>query len=476
MFKSKCILAICLAFFLYSPTQSQQNIITITKEKGELKISKLPSQKIKKGDFYKIKLKGVNLNNYKIIINSKDTIISPKVTIPDFGSFPIELLQNIIESDEVKTIIANLKEASGKTSSIIPNAYSNNIGLLTSSDLKKKNTTSDDVIISSAWDEIWLLELEEERIKSFADALWQITQNIDQLKLKIYLSQLNYKRDSLSKEGLISFKVVLAEIQTLRNQLKSTRVEIQEAIKKSEEGAKEASASTKKAKEAFAKQYADLLTSIESATKSIDAKTIHQLLSSLLYMEDNTKNGFQVTRQFQGEKEMINISLLPWENDSRLPSYHTAFTFPKTTTYTEVGISFYYSELYDKEYSIIGDTEMAPSYRLVEEDKAKGEIGTTILLRYGGRLKPGLGIHATIGPGISINRKLRPRLLMGGGFAIGRHHMLTFDGGFIAGYVDRKSNAFNLDVNYATVPEQITIPKLKLNYFISIGVIYNINF
>jgi hypothetical protein len=151
--------------------------------------------------------------------------------------------------------------------------------------------------------------------------------------------------------------------------------------------------------------------------------------------------------------------------------------FPhKIKSYTSVGLSYYASTLYDKAYSttktIINDS--TNHFKFTEEEDNNFELGLAALLRYGRKSKKhNFGGHFSVGAGVSLTNTIKPRFLFGGGFSIGKKHMLAVDLGGIVGYVDTLSKTIDLKkTDYPEKPETITVSKVGFGRFLSIGYIY----
>jgi hypothetical protein len=143
-----------------------------------------------------------------------------------------------------------------------------------------------------------------------------------------------------------------------------------------------------------------------------------------------------------------------------------------------VGTSIYYAYgLKNERYSLVGSTVgTTTTYKIVEESNMKNELGIAALLRYGCKNKDSkYGKHFSMGTGISIEKSPRPRLLIGGGFSYGTKHNFTFDVGLIAGYCDEKSKIVDLNETYTDKPTNITVTKLRMGGFISLGYMFKIN-
>jgi len=175
------------------------------------------------------------------------------------------------------------------------------------------------------------------------------------------------------------------------------------------------------------------------------------------------------------EQKEIKISIKPKDKNSGLPSWESSYFIPGPALhYAGTGASFYFAGLIDENYSVLKTINAAGDTisRLAKEDDGIGEIGSAVLFRFGKLNKNGeFGYHFTVGPGISLNNKPKPRLLIGGGLSCGKTHALAFDGGLVAGFVNKLSNAYTLDQDYIQI-EEPTVTALKASWFFSVGYIY----
>lgn len=182
--------------------------------------------------------------------------------------------------------------------------------------------------------------------------------------------------------------------------------------------------------------------------------------------------------QFTKEQAIVDITIEPRDLATyKIQTFKTSITFPASKlSYAGVGASFYTSKLYDEVYSLEGfaSNDSVTHYRAREESVTKREVGMAALLRVGTRFEKceWLGIHGSIGPGISIGDKVKPRVLAGGGLAIGTKHCFSLDVGAIAGYVERLSTIYNSDKVLTVKPENVTVSKLKADLFLSLGYLY----
>jgi hypothetical protein len=63
-------------------------------------------RKIKKGDFYKVRINNINPNWYKVVINSKDTTVTQKLEMPTFGDISLESIK-ALQKDSIRRFLLN---------------------------------------------------------------------------------------------------------------------------------------------------------------------------------------------------------------------------------------------------------------------------------------------------------------------------------------------------------------------------------
>jgi hypothetical protein len=200
-------------------------------------------------------------------------------------------------------------------------------------------------------------------------------------------------------------------------------------------------------------------------------------LSGLIYIENNKSNEYvSLPRQFLGEQEKVQLTISPRDEKSLSQIYTTKLVFPaRMRAYTSIGISFYGANRYDETYNLIKTpvTDSTATYRIEYGDYEKGEIGITALLRHGGKFseQSNFGVHGTIGAGMSISHKVKPRLMLGGGVTYGTKHMISIDGGIITGFYN-KINRDLLSTEHNEIPTDILYSRLCFGVFGSIGYIY----
>jgi len=66
--------------------------------------------KIRQGEFYQLKITGINLNQYIVVLQNKDTVYSKPLEFPTFGSISLSNLTGLVNSLPVKSSIMNISE------------------------------------------------------------------------------------------------------------------------------------------------------------------------------------------------------------------------------------------------------------------------------------------------------------------------------------------------------------------------------
>lgn len=327
------------------------------------------------------------------------------------------------------------------------------------------------------------LEKHQKLLQYYLADLQRIKASIDSVQLAVYQFELNAllldnkancKPNNDYCMALQRILNIRKDIDGLNAKLKASQKEYLSFSEANADNIKKDSADTE-----IKESYTKLITTTGEALAIINADKTRELLSRMLVAQNNSATDYiTFPIQFTGERAKISLIVSPRKDDYLLQTYKTDLMIPFVQkNYTAVGISFYGASLHDEVYSTLGTpTNNADTiYTLVDEKVAKQEIGVAALLRFGTKLEDSefYGIHGSIGSGISISTKVKPRMLLGGGFSFGKTHMFTIDGGLIAGYVDRLSATAHERAVYVK-PEPVMVSKLKAGGFISFGYLFRL--
>jgi hypothetical protein len=447
---------------------------------------------LKRGDWYRLVVKHVNLNLYKITFDKTDSFVTSNVKTPDFTSFSLDNIAKLVGG--LSPLVSQAEFFSPSVSldsKMLSQAEKNKIRKTREEDEKKNQAIRERKKLVS--------EIIQQRdfLTTKAGGISTIKTEIDDMMLSIYQYQLTSKTETNTSPDYkyllpipFNFKANFTKIVGSRDKLK----EIQKALTGGSSKYNQFSADNSKDIEKYKlsdkdEEIKDLYSaSVEGANKLMDnisPDKISQLFSTIILQDNNRDYIYMsVPQQFTGDVGILHYSIEPRDANSLLQTYNGEIRFPKPgIEYVGVGVSFYYSGMYDAAYSIsttnstttIGNTtRIDTSYSLVGENQTKKEFGMAVLLRYGWKFSAdcAFGVHFTFGPAISIADKIKPRVILGGGLSIGRKDLLVIDGGIIGGYSDRMSNLYSEGNAITVKPTQPVVSSLNAKWFLSLGYLY----
>lgn len=426
------IVLVCCCQFLYA-----QDIHTIKINfKDRTNIVNLPDR-IATGDWYKIEVDDLNPNLYSIIINSKDTLLSHALKIPTFSDIDVSGLTNLGAA-------AAIPEAGNKVSVKVITEINSYLAIVDKDKALFLKLVNDYETLKFQLYKHQIEQLSITGVGSVYDGVKGLKDFTD-LRDKINILQKDVKRH------LDSFKKFLEDEKT-KDFLKNN-------------------SGYKSKLEGIESDFEKVSAKNQELLETLSADKVSVLIKSVLYLNHNQNKFISLPIQFSGERTTVNIKFQPRDSTIAVQEEQMMFTFPlHSKQYWSVGTSFYYSNLKQSRYSVKTTTiNSLTTYQVVEQDQLDNEIGIAAMLRAGIELKNDLGLHLNVGPGISVDEDVRARLLLGAGFSYGKKHCITLDFGGIAGNVDRKANGYEIGVDLADKPEELTVKKLQISSFIALG-------
>lgn len=470
-------------------TMNAQTLITVDMgANAKLDLSALDS--LDDGDQYQVKVIGVNLNLYKVVVNGRDSSTAKPLAFPAFGDIAVDAISTLVGGVSLVTSASEplpfvpVTDTKGQIK-----MYSNMPALDAVHKYAQslKGTVKPDPVRDFMRQ---LLAQRSSNISGLAKDLNGIKQRIDAINLKV--QQRSYALRGLEKPiattntidtHLNDIAIIRLELLQKQGEVNALQQELADwgryqlilDLYSRDKDVKTDADNIGKALEALASNASAQLVSIDPANTS-------KLLDMLHTLELNAgKDYISMPFQYNGGEGKITIALVPTESGSRLPSYSSAYKFPAPScTYWGITGGAYAAGLYSEAFStstatsIIGGDTLA-TYSLVDEDVKRYEIGVYSLLTVGWNLgvNSPVGFHFVVGPGVGIAEKVRARMLLGGGFSFGREHSIVVNGGVMAGYVDRRSAAFAKDGPYsAPADKPITVAKLDESWFVSLGYLF----
>lgn len=184
-----------------------------------------------------------------------------------------------------------------------------------------------------------------------------------------------------------------------------------------------------------------------------------------------------------GDLVKLDIKIEPLEPTKNPQPYNTIINLPnKRSTFWGFSTGVYMSGLGKKAESWSWKTNIQQSssnppkydtlnYSLTKEENGKTEIGISALLHVGCFIKklPEVGIQFAFGPGLSMESKPKPRILIGAGLIIGKRNQLMITGGWIGGPVKVLSSAYDPAKVYPSAPNDITKDRFNKAGFVSLS-------
>lgn len=493
MYQFKILLVYLLLIFAFQCTYGQTpgkksenaaqsvQIITIN-FKGEsgptIDMSKV--EDLKKGDFFRIKLCGLNLHNYKIIINNTDSIYAQNLELPDFSSFSLDVLSTLLNTLNVG--ISAFEETTKLSEDLTKDSL---IKFFKDFDYEASNFSSSnlDQLEKAKSEEIPKTFATQRTIQLFyGQKAKEIKSAIDDLKLSAFLRYLEAKKNNPQFKNDFNYSLALKKLQEIIDEIKTFEKEVKEvqnnynAFFKVYRTVIEATPNFKEEDKKIKSFYTNTLKVLTEAKSIINSDNIYKLLLPLVYIENNLGDFYSIPYQLNGQQKILNIKFEPWDSESRLPIYETELIFPEIYEYQGVGASFYVSSLYDESFSI-GPARQGSdeNFSIIDEKPDEIEFGSAALFRLGAKLSRGFGAHFTVGAGVSLTQKIRPRLLIGGGITVGKTHMMALDFGVISGFVERQSELLKDETStLLSPPSEVTVAKLNHGVFLSIGYVYKL--
>ena len=467
------------AFFLlttFTTTFAQKIIKLDFKDKTISPLNEIENLKL--GELYKIEIDHVNLNLYNVVLNKKDTIYKSAVKFPTFELVNLGGIGDLLSKINLNSISTKSEGSTIQSST---------------TDRNKKNDKTDDkleIVVEKR------IKKETMELEKYYSKVNKYNDEIDELNLKIQNHLLSYSvldrknsTFSLLNSGFTIDKI-LNESTAIRNNIKNLKAEIEkekfEYLQfRTESGKEEIIAKNPELKDAdkyITDAYTKTVTDVGLVYQTINAEKVTTLLKSIILLDNNSNETFvSLPQQLNGNETQIKIQIVPAATDSNLPSYSTVLKFTqKQKFFTGMSMSFYYAGFNDEIYSTTAiTTGTNTNYRLVNENNSKGETGVVSLLHFG--CKPwinnttnlkDLALNIVIGPALALTKNVRPRVAVGGGLSYGRKNMITLNALYMAGYIDKKSTAYDLNTDYSVAPTNITVSKLAGSFALSLGYIY----
>ncbi|MCL6261341.1 hypothetical protein M3O96_19735 [Aquiflexum sp. TKW24L] len=449
----------------------------------EVKINFVPGDKvtvpkrIKTGDFYRVVVDSINLNNYRVEINVKDTVYYSKaLDFPVFGSIDLTGLSDILGKFNAAEL-AKALEASPDSIAIDNKKFK--------VDPKKKNPLTEKILSR--------LKDEEEYLKKFGIILKAENEKIDSLSYELMTIRITSKINPIPRDfnsidikgklqGFTRIKIILSKLEA---DLKANEDKLKEYFSNPDvillmntPGIDSILINTEKTK--VDKAISELKTNTAKAKSQVSSENAEKALVSIVHLYNQTTYT-SLPIQFTGEEAEIKMSFIPKDSASNLQTYHLSpIKFGRSPWYWAVGPGLYYSNLQSERvgFETVQVNDSTQNFKVLKESPLEGEIGVSALFHAGYKLPilhEFFGVHGSIGTGISLGEEIRARLLYGFGVSIGKKNHLTANIGWATGYVDNVSASFN-EEDYGTKlfveKPSVLIKNLDTGIFYNVGYVF----
>lgn len=492
--KKSHFILITLAYFLSSINCFAQNSIEIDFKTKAIK-SNIPLDNFKTGDFYNLKIVNFNPYLYNVEISKKDSIV-PINEMPE--------LIDIFNISKLNSMVANLSEIIGKTSGLINlnkrrfainnskftepneiidlivcrNSIFNKLSKNNSNVLSKNDSIQiiDSIMISAF-----------NNYKYLKKQVYNIRNNIEQFTY-------NHSKDIFKKSILIPDSNTLAEInnvplniKTLENNFLQIKKSVQDNFEQNqtiyfnylklslEYGTIISKDTILKKFNLMINNFNDSLIKTQTfIDTAFNYKVFVKIVSNSLNTNVSDFSYCSLPLQIAEDCNTLEISIIPIDKSKNLQSYNTKIIFPlKQKYFFGFSTGFYVSLLNNEVYSNKAIASTDTTYMLIKEDIGKFEGGVTAQFNIGTSIFKNIPVNIGFGTGLTIANKPQPRLFLGGGIALGKRNKVIANIGIIAGYVNKLSNAFDINSKYSNAQNDVLISKMEWKPFISVSYLIN---
>ncbi|MDF3028849.1 MAG: hypothetical protein K0S23_3156 [Fluviicola sp.] len=473
-----CIALISTAA-LYAQKKAKNDTLLILDFKTK-KITEFENFKPRRDRTYNFQVTNINLNVYKLVINKTDTVVSTPLDFSAFSMLDPSGLASLTNS-LVHTVSNKVDTRDAEES------FNNELQGLSE---KSKQYASIEAVFKEKTRILESLSILEELKKhdSILTARGKAIADLSKVYSEYYTTTVaRFNRDDLSNND---FCVNNDSIIAFERNTNNYRKKLDELAESYDEAAEDFAEFVLNQKIAIKddklrgtaariqKKIDDTKAEIKKIQSKVSEENIKIVLTKFSDIINNASRTYtSLPLQFNGDKSKLDISIIPQDKESRLPSYHSTYLLPKPSGfYLGIGPGLYYSNLYDDRFSTVGfaATDSTSNYRMIAEKQSRNEIGLSVLLKAGWKLRrcDKIGFHGTIGGGLSFTDPLRLRALYGGGISIGEKHCLTLDLLGSTGYVDVQSNTVNEQTIFTERPESMTVSVLRTKLAFSIGYLF----
>ncbi|HET8737560.1 MAG TPA: hypothetical protein VFM69_13275, partial [Pricia sp.] len=419
---------------------------------------------LKKGQFFRLRIEGVNTYLYEVSIGNHDVETS--------ADLPGNLL-DLVDLGGLNSALDNLSSVGGVVREFVTLEASEDVQGFNAGEIRTaENLKSYFAGVQSAY-----LRFFSEINDRYAeiDALFARSEKYRNTMTTVEKGILGkVPLTSAIKADLETFDVAKAAIFDSKGRLAEQNAEYSEVVGTNREtieqdrALKVSAAEIKKVHDTLAKACDNLLDQLSAENYAKFSDAMIEILNNL----DFSYTTLPIQRY--SDVNEIEISLKPRDRNAKLSGYSTVLRIPDIEkSFWGISTGFYVTGNPQRNYSLIAREENGQTlYDFLEEDAAEVELGINTMVRYGRRIGEVFDTpsfwHFGFGAGLGIDQKFKPRLMAGTGLAFGHQNKLIVDIGAIHMYYDTLSRAYNLEGN-TTLPEDFLVNATKIQGYISLG-------
>jgi hypothetical protein len=426
---------------------------------------------IQEGDFYQLKITNINTNLYKVSIQTNDTTIEHQLAFPEFG---------LLKFDSIQALLSNLTSLSTELPTISKAWSSTSMTASTPQQTTKPTKIKEDARIKKIKQAI---QDERTLLQSKSDTMEIVKIRLDSLSLAvkkyILFTSLSEDRDTTFGEKYSIAKLFqkLDSLQSLLIQEKKNVLNTFTLYLNSfDQSIVDSSIEIKNAYNAATAINSQLNTKIDTILTMIETVQSEDMIRKMIMLE-NTKSHEYVSFPFQlkGNKAKLHLMIEPRDKESVLSTYTVDYVLPsKTSWFAGVGSSFYISTLTDDAYSTTTVVSTDTTYKIIQEQPGSIEIGLQAMMIIGFCHSNTGYWYGSFGPALSITKTIKPRFLLGAGYAFGKRNLFTVGLNAVIGSVDRLSEGYDVNKSYGQPPTQITVSRTEIGLSLTVGYVFNL--
>ena len=453
--------------------------------------------KLEEGKTYQLVITNINLNLYKVSIVGKDSVLDHKLEFPGFGSFSLDPITKLVGN--LTSLTTYSVPVSGKIRTQLQPEYAALVAAKTiearQGERELTLQQAKEQLLTEACKES--INTEQAKLRDLNSDLYQISTTVDSANLVvrkyILAGQVEYEGapgyQALGGSGF-AFDAFIKKIDAIRLELSDMRQSVakfqssyiskidkyREILSKND--------TLKKADQDVRVFYDQLAKTVTEALESISASKVAEVIGGVIVVDNNKAREYRsLPIQYYRGQGSLKVNITPRDEKYGLQSYATDIRFPwSPRSFVGVGSAFYISTLYDEAFSTLGvvtrdsvtKKDSVTSYKVKQESPGRAELGIHAMIT-AGFCGSSLGYwQVSFGPGVSVTNKVRPRFLLGGGYAFGKRNLLTVNIGVIVGSVDRRSASVDLDSPMKQKPDQLTVSRPSCGAFLTLGYVFNL--